>query len=675
MRTIILAIFLLFASILFAQNDSAFNSSIASTYTSINTLTRADVERLPALSFMELVQGAFPFVANESAIEEEYSFIVNGFLLINPNAINISQIESITFFPAGTNLTTGSSFKKGTFVITTRPGRNGLGFSTKSGLVLANNILGPNADIKESRNGFYSFNELAYSHRAKKWFGSSSFAFFKNRFPEFTDVNVSNLIKSSSELRTFRLSNFGGYEFNTHWKLEGGLFLTDKPQSARDSVNWIDWVNGGIVVPTFYTSKKTVDFGGAHTALTFSPTGQIKNQLRTEITKFRETEKDYQYGDFMSRSNIYENKASGRYTAYSFTDYFSWELPNASTTKINLSLLTRYKVSKSSAYFLYQSLGGLGGSFSKINSKSFLVNPVLNLSVRNILFAKAAVGYDTYRSSQFAKNEHKKLLPEAGVRFELSSLLKKPILSTMEISGNYSKYLTSFETIDRLEDTRRTYTLTPIYASSIVYANPSLYGYHPVQDWLGSLAIGIKHDRFVFKMQYREHDKYTMVYSILQWNGGSSYYYEMQTLKGNGWSFELKSSIIEKGKNNWKLYAMMFRDNYSIKYPATASPIDGTLLDAGKSPWRGGLKTSATIKRLFVQASALISFNESSYDKYGNIDYDVNRYNTNFLLVGYVMPLKKEGRTLEINAQSRSLFYSHSYPLSRYIGIGAQLDF
>ena len=190
------------------------------------------------------------------------------------------------------------------------------------------------------------------------------------------------------------------------------------------------------------------------------------------------------------------------------------------------------------------------------------------------------------------------------------------------------------------------------------------------------MTIGVKHDRFVLTAQYRERKKYTRTYSLIYWSGGSGYIYQMQKLNGNGLCFELKSSLVEQQNKNWKLYTMIFQDNYSIKYPSTIVPVDGLLLDGGKAPWRGGLKTSATFKRIFLQASFLFSLNELTTDKSGNTDYDADRYNNNFLLVGYTVALKKSGmKNLQLNAQSRSLFYSHSYPLAKYVGIGAQLNF
>lgn len=680
MRILSLCACIVLATSLAAQTDSSFKVSIVPTYSGVNTLTRTDIERLPALNFLELVQGAFPFVANESQIEEEYSFIVNGFVLINPNAIAISQIESISFFPAGTNITRGSSFKKGTFVITTRPQKKGLEFSTKTGLVLANKIT-PSTEVRESNEGFYSFNELTYSHNAKNWFTSNSFSFLKNKFPEFTTLTAPALIQSASEVRTFRFSNFAGIDFNQHWKVEGGLFLARRPQSSKDSVNYF---TATTFVRNEYRSSRTLDYGGAHAALIFSPSSQIKNQFSTEITKFKDGQKNHQDGDFMGSSSIYDGKTSGRYTIYSFSDNFSWQpVTSSSEVHFGMSVFTRYNVLNTSENMFYQAMNGgqvtgMGGSFRKINSKSFMVTPVANISINNFLFAQAGMTYDTYRSSQFGKNEQRKLLPEAGVKLELVPLMKKTVFSTMELSANYGKYITSFDAFDRFEDTRRTAMPTPVavYPGSPVFINPFLNGYAPGEDWLGSLKMGINNDRVVFSVQYRQHRKQNMAYTILYYGGGTTYTYQMATITGKGLSFELKSSIIEKEKKNWKIYTMLFRDNYSMKYPSSVTPVDAPLLDAGKAPWRGGLKTSARFNRFFIQASALFSLNELAYDESGNIDYDVDRYNTNFLLAGYSIPLKKkEIKSLEISAQSRSLFYSNSYPLSKYIGVGAQIYF
>lgn len=134
MRVLSFALCLFCTSLSFAQTDSSQKAVASFTQSNVINLTRADIERLPVANFLDLVAGAFPFLGTEG-LEEDFAYVVNGFVLVNPNVINLSQIESISFYPGGTPFTRGSFAKKGTFVISTKPQANRLYASTKIGLL------------------------------------------------------------------------------------------------------------------------------------------------------------------------------------------------------------------------------------------------------------------------------------------------------------------------------------------------------------------------------------------------------------------------------------------------------------------------------------------------------------------------------------------------------------
>src|SRR5205085_5678362 len=104
------------------------------------------------------------------------------------------------------------------------------------------------------------------------------------------------------------------------------------------------------------------------------------------------------------------------------------------------------------------------------------------------------------------------------------------------------------------------------------------------------------------------------------------------------------------------------------------TPIESILLDAGKAPWRGGLRTSAIIHRFFAQASAMINFDELSIDKEGNVKEDMDRFFCDYLLAGYSIPVKGFIKKLEANVQSTGLLHVNTYALSKYIGIGVKVE-
>lgn len=671
-----------------AQTDSASKLSITPTYTSIQTLTRSDIERLPVNSFLELVQGAFPFISDKSVIEGDYSFVVNGFVLINPNAINVSQIESISFYAVGTDITRGSMAKKGTFVISTRAPKNGLNFSTKTDLLLPDeNTMSPYSQVTNSSKGFYSLDELSYHHKDIKWFTSNSFSFLKNKAPGYVTTNAfyptsTSVSESSSEMRRFRFSNFAGYQFNEHMKIDGGLFFTSKPATADGKTAFTGTPAMGEQI---YQSDNKGQLLSTHAGLTLKPSSRITSQLTAEMVRSKAngnssfTRPDFVYPQPPTGTFYYGSNFLYRYTAYAVSDYFSWKPIVSSKVTIDFGLLAQGRWSKiRERNYSEQGQSGQPGSISTSYStssrkvQSFNVNPAVHLDFRQLLFAEAGFSYDSYKETWFGANKRKKLLPNVGARLELAPLLDSKLVSSLEFSANYNKYLTGGDVNDFLETDSRAVPSGSI--SGGPYYVPTLTSDYPtVENWLVSMSIGFRNNRLVLKSQYRNFNEMILWYTQVPYSSYVSMYDRLTT---KGLCFELKTSIIEKQKVNWKLYATLYNEKGTLHFPGYQPITTGGLTDAGKAPWRGGLRTSVDYRGLFLQAAALFNLNEAAYDKNGNFQDDINRYNANFLLVGYKVPVKKGViKGLEINAQSRSLFHSKSYTTSKYVGLGAQLDF
>lgn len=675
MKVLILSVALLGVMRLSAQTDSSIHSSLP-TYTSVHTLTRADIERLPASSFLELVQGAFPFVGSESPIEDEYSFVVNGFVLIHPNAINISQVESIRFFPVGTDLTRGSSTKKGTFVVTTRPRDTRASISTQTGFILpVKNLLSPSTVVASSSKGFYSIDEFNYSRKARRWFTSNSFSFLKEKFPAyntFSSPQPANSEKSHSfsEKRRLRFSNFAGYDFSDRVKLEGGLFYTNMPlSSGGDLRRRYSDLNTDY---TYDMNRKSKLLSG-HAGLTALFSSRLSYQLSAELVQSK-TNYETSFSSFFidyprpgtSSATYGKSTFSGHQTTFSIASNFLWKAVNTSSAALDLGLLVRDRFNNSrERNYSKQSQDGqpisFGESFVKRESQSFSVSPVAHLRFKNVLFAEVGFSYDDYTESLLGPNKDKKLLPNAGARLELASLLKSSLISSLEFSGNYNSYLRILYRGDWLETDGQPGSTSTAF----------LEGYEPVKNWLLGVAIGIHNNRFVLKTQYRSRDEKIAQNVQLPFN---PVYYQ---LTSKGLCFELKASVIEKQKGDWKVYATVYQDKRTLHGNSVVPPpTPSGFSDAGKAPWRGGLRTTATFNHFFFQAAALVNLNEAAMDKNGNFQNDLDRYNCNFLLAGYQIPFKQKAiKSLELNIQSRALFHSQAYAISRYIGLGAQLNF
>lgn len=141
------------AALSFAQTDSVETRFATATQSTAITLTHAELQRLPATGFFELVAGAFPFLGTEG-LEEEFTYVVNGFIQINPQTNNLSQLESVSFYPGGTPLTGGTLGKRGTFIISTRPTQNRFSVSSKTGLWSVKDNRLPSVTLSGLHSGF-----------------------------------------------------------------------------------------------------------------------------------------------------------------------------------------------------------------------------------------------------------------------------------------------------------------------------------------------------------------------------------------------------------------------------------------------------------------------------------------------------------------------------------------
>ncbi len=676
MKKITLLLAACFSLQAFSQTDSA-KAVYGASPASILSLTKAEIERLPATSFMSLVQGAFPFVGNVSVVEEDYSFLVDGFVAVNPNAINLSQIESIHFYPAGTALTRGSLARRGTFVISLRPQKSGADLSTKTGILSAPDGRMGNNTLQYG-TGFATFNEAGYRRRDNRSFVSAAASYLRIQQPDLRAISTGNDQTFHSHDSRLRLSAAAGAQLSSQWALDGGFFLASQPQHADRKTIFPQ--GGG---EQNFTAHQQNFYGSAQVGLRFSPSAKISNRLTAEMSygEDKDDEQAAQMGGFNFR-RVAGNDRFQRY--YAFTNQFGFAAITTKDLQLQASLVARYRFTRGSedSYSITTSgtNASANSSYYGIRSRSFAVSPNVVLQWKQVLTAEAGATYDDYGHSFKGKETYKKLLPNAALRLELASLLKSPGLSSLALSSAWQKYQTSFGRIDLLGTAYRS-NMPPFNPfGSVYFSNPEAALYNASQVWVSSLTIGWWQNRMVLRGSYRLHDEMIQTYTSIYNGTTTAYVFFYEPLKAKNWSVELRSVLLQKADANWTLAATVFHDKYERKKYGSPGFITTTAealyLDAGKAPLRGGLRTSLTLKRLFFQGAALINFNEADVDKNGRMEEDKTTARSNFLLAGYTWPLKgKLVKSLEANVQSQNLLHTSTNLLSRYVGIGVHARF
>jgi hypothetical protein len=184
-------------------------------------------------------------------------------------------------------------------------------------------------------------------------------------------------------------------------------------------------------------------------------------------------------------------------------------------------------------------------------------------------------------------------------------------------------------------------------------------------------------NRFSLQLNYLQREQpFKIIVPVLPGPGTPVYELAFEKMKSKGWSVELKTTLIDKEQSNWKFYGTVFTEKLERENRPNSQPSDRVWFDAGKTPWRGSVRTEITLNRFFAQLSTLFAFNELGVDKNGVVQPDLNNYNSNFFLIGYQVPIKPTAiKAIEINAQSKNLLQSKAYYSEQYLGVGVHVNF
>lgn len=343
MRQIFVSLGLLLATVTFSQElpDSTHAKKITNTgtYQPVLTLTKTQIERLPAASFMELVNGAFSFVFGDPLLVKDFTFLIDGFVTIDPNVINLSQIQLIQFYPAGIPATSGNLTRKGTFVITTLQGlKDGAGFVTKTGAMLGNKDDYQDENYKKHPTVF-SLNELNYSKSMKKGIINSSLSHLRNSVPYY--IGSGSFINEQKDIMNrFRFSNSAQYQLNKQWNLQGGLYLVhSKKNRDFDDYYSTQMIEG--------SSSTNTNYLAAAASLSYQPSENLQNTFSAEVNSYKEKASASQtvsilYGTEISKKWDRSNWKD-RQTTYSFSNHTSYDLVQTSIFSFKTELAIRYR--------------------------------------------------------------------------------------------------------------------------------------------------------------------------------------------------------------------------------------------------------------------------------------------------------------------------------------------
>jgi hypothetical protein len=514
-----------------AQEDSTNRKTF--TYLPLIHFSKAEIQRLPIISFPELINQMFSFSSFYLYQEDDYTYEVDGYITIHPNSINIGQIENITFYPGGTWRTRTNLTRKGTFVITTtKPDRkNALSVSANTGVELGNHKF-PFASPpykSESDPSFFTLDEVVYSSRFKNFFISSSFSFLRRGDPPTLAIAPTDTQYFDDVNKRYRFSNFLGYQFNERVSMNAGVFFTsqDNDNLGKQAFNYN---------PPAYVNESVgatrSNYFGAFVGLNTILMKKVYNDFRVEGNQLRGHGGSigvFQTGNLYRKSDFSFNNRD-EYYSFSNSTYGTYHI----STMLNIqpSLFLRYKWNK------HRSISGVtitdnngfpvqaSYSMSTINSKGFSASPEISFSVKDFLVIYGGGTFDNYRISIYSNDDSKlKFYPVGGFRFDAAPLIGKSKISELYISSDYNRYISTQEKMNVSFD-------PSVYTGSTAIIPFTGSPDNTATGWLSSIGTSLFNKRLGLKVNYINEDLQALFYVPIT---GSLYTYTFSPIERKGW--------------------------------------------------------------------------------------------------------------------------------------------
>ncbi|MFL5740608.1 MAG: hypothetical protein ACJ75B_10355, partial [Flavisolibacter sp.] len=520
--------------------------------------------------------------------------------------------------------------------------------------------------------------ELGWSHQWRRSYLQTGLGFMNHDDPQLTFSNGQSSLNSNPQLERYRISVLGGYELNTFWKLDGGLFYTRSRVHTESNTQQPP----GYYINHTFTSNPPF-FTGVHLSLTGKLNNELENNTRLEANESKE--KYLLNSNYQLNNGFVTNYSStpNRLDNFTAADLFSWNHQTKQFT-IFSSFLFRYRnynYSSSNYTRIYNSSGIFqsSGYHYELKSTSLTAVPSIGIHFKQILLAEAGIVLEHYQTSQFSpENQKPQWMPQANAEMNFIPLLSSAGLTTLALKFSYEAYLPFYDQMDLSDQQVNPLPLANYGSPVYFYPNPSL-GVKPAKRWMGSISLGAFQDRLNLRVQYLKENLPLLLMAPVAYGYGG-YTIVQQNSERKAWSVELNAAILSKEKTKWNLQAVVFNDFYSLPvnlYPADVISVNTVIPFHQDKPWlRGSVKMDGRFHQFYLQASSFFDLHRVQYVSPTITNYS-DHYQVNFLLLGYHFS-PSALRQLSINLQARNLITPKNESVYnkqwRYYGVGLSIE-
>lgn len=641
-------------------------------------ITADQIAHLPFTNITEVLNGMFPYVFGDPLNASDYNFLVDGRLVLNPNAVNVSQIAAIEFYPVYFGIGNGSLSGKGTFIIHIkhRLDRNGFRIRSQAGVILptdkSEKIL-PSAPIKPDKREMFTYQDIAYNYGNNDLNFTSSLSYTRNAFPGFDNLRFGVQSNYDHGFNRIRFSNFIGYDISDKLKLTGSLSL-----HGHNNNYDMGTVASSDVSDTYDISAKTL-YGAGSVGAEYRWSSRLRNTLQIEYSRLN---RNYQ-------SENYYYRPSPNPDTYTNYDWTTKEKQIAVTNALrgivnqqknfalHWELLLRYYSRKLDEHILYLN-GEINGQPYQMSEgniirkhRSLAIMPRVGVTLNDRLFVTAGLTYDSWTNDiDVLTNDDdasNKVFPYAGVRWSMPAADNG--FSSLHIHTTYGKTLLRGSSSDLLDFNPNSAGYFPTYSYQPMPATET--GYR----WVSGIDAGFLQDRLLVSLNYFMGRNFPAIIF-----GGGPDPIRHEEVKQNGLSASVQARISDKEKFRCNLRAILFYEKNELANKALVSGIGSSFrisnpfLNDDISPqWLGSFQANISSGGVFLQAIALLRPTDGRWRQSSDRE-KFNNSGLSFLSAGYRFNSAKRLKDLEMSIQTRNLLLMKE-PVSdfyteRYIGIG-----
>lgn len=683
------------------ETDSSKNAAIP-----LLVIKGEDFRRFPNAGFLDAVEGMFPWVFGPGQIQADFLYVVNGYVLANINAVNLNDIEEVSFVRNNVHAELSGLIRLGTFFISTKKAagqKQSFNFNSQVNVVnspgkalyTGNNFFMPYLEVRttDKKNDLSPgiSNHLSFSASKNKWsFYSAAYHSAGNVPPSAHNFILKNTGSNDSSGNSFKgkgsRSSYGllahaGYAISS--SLTAGVMVNYSHNKLSADSTFTTLFSSGEFNNTSASSGMPINTFSAGANINWKPSSKLENTLFVEYANnkasYDEERKNEITGSSTNIKSIRTTEATYKnknWTARNETKYTL--IKNTKVTAglyLNALWLQRTFSEKGSSVVLRDPPGLPSFSSSQYSYaiKYGYLNPGAHISLNNVVNINTGAGY--YFGPSFSRYKTAdKIAPFANAVFNLQKLLRSTGgFQPSEVSFNYAKIpaTTLYQSYNSSPIT--IFSVTTF--SSTYIPNPSLRNFLPKNEMISvRLATAMFNNRILLSAEWNsfKYDKIFMVYVPGTYN-----YAVAAKETSKGFSATVSSVIINK--KDFKLsgrYAAAFP---KIKSDEAMKLSDGYIND---DIIKAGLQQKAEYKNIFLQLNGLLHFGRVyKTASFNSPAVKKNDFALNYLLLGYNCGDKAKGlfNNGTIFLQARNVYISSAlkelYLYDRYIGVGVNLVF